>query len=128
VLIHVLKSKLHCARVTGGSLNYEGSVGIDRNLMDAVGLVPYERILCGNMANGERFETYAIPSRRRSGSIVLNGATAHLGKVGDLLTIMSYTEVDEHTAKRWTPPVIVFGKKNRVVKTRGLQPALLTGR
>jgi len=120
VLIHVLKSKLHRARVTGGSLNYEGSLGIDRDLMDSVGLVPYERILCGNMANGERFETYAIPSRRGSGSIVLNGATAHLGKAGDLLTIMSFTEVDEHTAKRWKPKVIVLGEKNRIVKSRGI--------
>lgn len=119
MLIHVLKSKLHRARVTGGSLNYEGSLGIDRNLMEAVGLVPYERILCGNMANGHRFETYAIPSRRGSGSIVLNGATAHLGKAGDLLTIMSFTEVDEHTAKRWKPRVIVLGEKNAVLKTRG---------
>ncbi len=120
MLIHVLKSKLHRARVTGGSLNYEGSLGIDRDLMDSVGLVPYERILCGNMANGERFETYAIPSRRGSGSIVLNGATAHLGKAGDLLTIMSFTEVDEHTAKRWKPKVIVLGEKNRIVKSRGI--------
>lgn len=120
MLIHVLKSKLHRARVTGGSLNYEGSLGIDRNLMDAVGLAPYERILCGNMANGERFETYVIPSRRGSGSIVLNGATAHLGKVGDLLTIMSFTEVDEHAAKRWKPRVAVLGDRNRIVKTRGI--------
>ncbi len=106
--------------MTGGSLNYEGSLGIDRDLMDAVGLVPYERILCGNMANGNRFETYAIPSRRGSGSIVLNGATAHLGKVGDLLTIMSFTEVEDTVARRWKPRVIVLGPKNAVVKVRGL--------
>lgn len=119
MLIHVLKSKIHRARVTGGSLNYEGSLGIDRDLMDIVGLVPYERILCGNMENGHRFETYAIPSRRGSGSIVLNGATAHLGKAGDLLTIMSFTEVDEHTSKRWKPKVIVLGDRNSIAKKRG---------
>ncbi len=117
--IHVLKSKIHRARVTGGSLNYEGSLGIDRDLMDAVGMVPYERILCGNMANGNRFETYAIPSRRGSGSIVLNGATAHLGKAGDLLTIMSFTEVEDTVARGWKPRVIVLGPKNAIAKVRG---------
>jgi aspartate 1-decarboxylase len=119
VQIHVLKSKIHRARVTGGSLNYEGSLGIDRDLMDAVGMVPYERILCGNMANGNRFETYAIPSRRGSGSIVLNGATAHLGKAGDLLTIMSFTEVEDTVARGWKPRVIVLGPKNAIAKVRG---------
>jgi aspartate 1-decarboxylase len=119
VLIHVLKSKIHRARVTGGSLNYEGSLGIDRDLMDAAGLVPYERILCGNMANGNRFETYAIPSRRGSGSIVLNGATAHLGGIGDLLTIMSFTEIEAGLAQRWQPRILVLGARNTIARKRG---------
>ena len=97
--IHLLKSKIHRACVTGASVDYEGSLAIDADLMDRVGLYPYERILCGNMANGERFETYAIPGKRGSGAIVLNGATARLGKAGDRLTIMSFTEVDERRAK-----------------------------
>ena len=118
--ITVLKSKLHRAKVTAGSLNYEGSLGIDRDLMDQVGMLPYEKILCGNMANGQRFETYAIPARRGSGSIVLNGACARLGEVGDQLTIMSFASVDEPTAKRWKPKVIVLGPKNAVAKTRGI--------
>ena len=82
MLVHVLKSKIHRARVTAGDVEYEGSLGIARDLMDKVGLLPYERILCGNMANGERFETYVIPGERGSGAIVLNGATAHLGQAG----------------------------------------------
>ena len=94
MLIHVLKSKIHRAQVTAGDVNYEGSLGIARDLMDRVGLLPYERILCGNMANGERFETYAIAAEPGSGQIVLNGATARLGKPGDRLTIMSFAEVD----------------------------------
>jgi len=120
MLAHVLKSKIHRARVTAGDVNYEGSLGIARDLMDKVGLLPYERILCGNMANGERFETYAIPAKAGSGQIILNGATARLGKRGDRLTIMSFTEVEAAKAKLWKPRVIVLGEKNRVVSGRGV--------
>ncbi len=120
MLIHVLKSKIHRAAVTGGKLEYEGSLTIDRELMDRVGLIPYERILCSNMANGERFETYVITGERGSGAIVLNGAAARLGKVGDRLTIMSFTEVDAAKARKWKPRVIVLGKNNQVVTERGV--------
>jgi aspartate 1-decarboxylase len=120
MLIHVLKSKIHRARVTAANVNYEGSLTIARDLMDLVGFVPYEKILCGNMANGERFETYVIPGEQQSGDIVLNGATAHLGKPGDLLTIMSFTEIDVTHAKFWKPRVIVLGEGNRVVSERGI--------
>jgi len=78
--IVLLKSKIHRAAVTGGNVKYEGSLTIAINLMEKVGLHEYEKILCGNMANGERFETYAIPGRRGSGQIIMNGAVAHLGK------------------------------------------------
>ena len=120
MLVHLLKSKLHRARVTGADLEYEGSMSIDRNLMDKVGLLPYERVLCSNMANGSRFETYAIPGERGSGQVVLNGATAHLGKPGDVLTIMSFTEVDSSEAKFWKPHVIVLGEQNEIISERGL--------
>ncbi len=120
MLIHVLKSKIHRAAVTGGKLDYEGSLTIDRELMDRVGLIPYERILCSNMANGERFETYVITGERGSGAIVLNGAAARLGKVGDRLTIMSFTEVEASKARKWKPRVIVLGKNNQVVTERGV--------
>jgi aspartate 1-decarboxylase len=116
MLIHVLKSKIHRARVTAGDVNYEGSLGIDRDLMDKVGLLPYERILCGNMANGERFETYAIAAERGSGQIILNGATALLGKPGDRLTIMSFAEVDPAEAKAWKPQVIMLGEGNAIIR------------
>ena len=118
--IHLLKSKIHRAQVTASSLDYEGSLTIATDLMEKVGLVPYERVLCSNLANGERFETYAIPGERGSGAIILNGATAHLGKVGDRLTIMSYTEVDEALAKKWAPRVIVLGEKNAISDERGI--------
>lgn len=120
MLVHLLKSKLHRARVTSANLNYEGSLSIDRDLMDKVGLLPYEKILCSNMANGARFETYAIPAERAAGQIVLNGAAAHLGKPGDMLTIMSFTEADVAEAKFWKPHVIVLGERNEIVNERGL--------
>jgi aspartate 1-decarboxylase len=120
MLVHLLKSKIHRGRVTSANLDYEGSMTIDRDLMDKVGLLPYERILCSNMANAARFETYAIPGERGSGQIILNGAAAHLGKPGDLLTIMSFTELQAAEAKFWKPHVIVLGEKNAIISDRGL--------
>lgn len=119
MLVHLLKSKIHRAAVTAASLDYEGSLTIAVDLMDQVGFLPYERVLCSNLANGQRFETYLIPGEPGSGAIILNGATAHLGKVGDRLTIMSYTEVDSDLARKWSPRVIVLGERNAVVATRG---------
>jgi len=118
--IHLLKSKIHRASVTAGDANYEGSLGIDQDFMDRVGMLPYERILCGNMANGERFETYAIPAKRGSRAIIMNGAVAHLGKRGDKLTVMSYAAVDAARAKKWKPRVIVLGPDNKIVNERGI--------
>ena len=120
VQLHLLKSKLHRALVTAGSLNYEGSLAIDEELMDQAGFLPYEKILCGNMSNGNRFETYAIPAKRGSGDIILNGAVARLGTAGDLLTIMSFASVDAEEAGTWEPKVLVLGANNKVVNTRGL--------
>ena len=120
MLVHVLKSKIHRGEVTAANLDYEGSMTIDRDLMDRVGLLPYEKILCSNLANAARFETYAIPGERGSGQIVLNGAAAHLGKAGDRLTIMSFTDVELGEAKFWKPHVIVLGEKNAIVTERGI--------
>jgi aspartate 1-decarboxylase len=117
--IYLLKSKIHRAQVTESSLDYEGSLTIAQDLMEKVGLLPYERVLCSNLANGERFETYVIAGDRGSGAIVLNGATAHLGKVGDRLTIMSYAFIDEALAKKWQPRVLVLGEKNAIQQQRG---------
>lgn len=118
MLIHLLKSKIHRAAVTDSSLHYEGSLGIDLDLMDRVGLLPYERILCSNLANGERFETYAIPAPRGSRSVVLNGATAHLGGVGDRLTIMSFAAVEAAAASAHRPRVIALDENNQVTSVR----------
>lgn len=120
MLVHLLKSKLHRAVVTGANVDYEGSLTIDPDLMERVGLLPYERITCSNMANGARFDTYAITGERGSGQIVLNGAAAHLGKPGDRLTIMSFTEVESSEAKFWKPRVILLGEKNAIKAERGV--------
>ena len=118
--VHLLKSKIHRAQVTGANVNYEGSLTIPRDLMEKASLLPYERILCGNMANGHRFETYAIPGDPGSQAFVLNGAVAHLGKIGDRLTIMSYAVVDAAEAAAWHPRVVVLGEGNSIVTERGI--------
>jgi aspartate 1-decarboxylase len=118
--VHLLKSKIHRATVTAANVNYEGSMTISADLMEKVGLMQYERILVSNQANGNRFETYAIPGEWGTGNIILNGATALLGKQGDLLTIMSYAVLDEREAKNWRPKVIVLGQGNNILNERGI--------
>ncbi len=117
--VYLLKSKIHRAQVTAASPDYEGSLTIAEDLLEKVGLQPYERILCGNLANGQRFETYVIKGERDSGAIELNGAVAHLGRVGDRLTIMSFAGMDRAKAGKWRPRVIVLGKKNKIINERG---------
>ena len=108
----LLKSKIHRAAVTGASVDYEGSLTIAADLAERVGLRAYERILVGNLSNGERFEPYVIYGAAGSGVIELNGATAHLGKPGDRLTIMSFTWLDEAAANVHKPAVIVLDEHN----------------
>ena len=116
----LLKSKIHRATVTGGNVNYEGSLTISADLIETCGLREYEKILCGNMANGHRWETYVIKGKRGAGEIIMNGAVAHLGKKGDLLTIMSFATFGKKEAKKWEPRVIVLGKGNQIVDKRGI--------
>jgi aspartate 1-decarboxylase len=111
----LLKSKIHRAAVTGASLHYEGSLTIAVDLAEKVGLLPYEKILIGNMANGARFETYVIYGERGSGAIQLNGATAHLGKIGDRLTIMNFAQFTPQEAVGHRPRVILLNERNEVV-------------
>ena len=96
------------------------SIVVDSALMEEVGLLPYEKVLVANMNSGDRFETYVIPGEPNSGAIVLNGATAHLGKIGDRLTIMSYQVVDRALAGKWEPRVIVLGENNEITQERGI--------
>ena len=118
--VFLLKSKIHRSTVTGGNINYEGSLTISGDLMDRCGLQEYEKILCGNMANGERFETYAIRGPVGKGEIIMNGAVAHLGKAGDVLTIMNFATFDKQEAQHWKPRVVVLGKDNKIIDERGI--------
>ncbi|MAS63903.1 MAG: aspartate 1-decarboxylase [Puniceicoccaceae bacterium MED-G31] len=113
--ITLLKSKLLRAQITDRALHYEGSLAIDATLMKQVGLLPHEKILVANIANGERFETYAIEAPEGSHTISLNGAAAHKGQLGDLLVIMSFAQFDLAAAKKWKPKVLVLADSNRSV-------------
>ena len=110
--VTLLKSKLHRACVTAVSPDYSGSLSIDRDLMDAAGFLHHEKILVGNITNGERFETYCIPAPSGSGEIALNGAAAHKGKPGDLIVILSFVSLDPEEAAVWEPRLILVGSKN----------------
>ena len=116
--ISLLKSKIHRAVVTGADVNYEGSLSISADLAELVGLEEYERILVGNLANGERFETYVIYAVRNHGTILLNGAVAHLGKPGDILTIMSFGLFEPAESGTHRPKVIILGEKNEVIRQK----------
>ncbi len=104
--IEVLKSKIHCARVTESNLHYMGSITIDEDLMDAAGMMAGERVFIADNNNGERFDTYIIKGPRGTGCICLNGAAARKVQVGDEVIIMSYALLDFEEAKTFKPKVI----------------------
>jgi aspartate 1-decarboxylase len=112
----LLKSKIHRAAVTGASVDYEGSLTISSDLAELVGLLEYEKILVGNLTNGERFETYAIYGEPQRGVIELNGATAYLGKIGDRVTIMSFARYTPEEAAVHQPRILVLDEKNKIVR------------
>ena len=104
--INILKSKIHRASVTDANLNYIGSVTIDENLMDAAGLIEYEKVQVVNVTNGARIETYTIRGERGSGTICLNGAAAHLFNIGDVVIIMAYTWLEQAEAATFKPKLV----------------------
>jgi aspartate 1-decarboxylase len=106
MMIEVMKSKIHCARVTEANLNYMGSITIDEDLLDAANLIAGEKVSIVNNNNGERFETYIIKGERGSGCICLNGAAARKVQVGDIVIIMSYALMDFEEAKTFKPWII----------------------
>jgi len=110
----MLKSKLHRATVTDADLNYEGSISIDEDLMDAAVILPYEKVAVYNVSNGERFTTYAIKGGRKSGTICLNGAAARKASKGDLVIIATYVMVEDDEAFNWRPKCVHLDAKNRI--------------
>jgi aspartate 1-decarboxylase len=106
MLITVLKSKIHCARVTEANLNYMGSITIDEDLMDAAGMLEGEQVHIVNNNNGERFVTYIIKGERGKGQICLNGAAARLVQPDDVVIIMAYAQMTPEEAREFKPTVI----------------------
>jgi aspartate 1-decarboxylase len=109
----MLQAKLHRARVTEADLHYEGSCGIDRALLDASGMKPFQYIELYNISNGERFSTYIIEAPRGSGVISLNGAAARKAMVGDLLIICAYSQYSEAELASYNPVVVLVNGKNQ---------------
>lgn len=114
----LLKGKLHGATVTDANLNYEGSIGIPRDLMDAAGLLPHEQVDVLNFANGARLTTYVLEYPAGSGHIVINGPAAHLVKKGDKVIVCAYAGMEPKKAKKHQPTVIILGPGNKVKPTR----------
>ena len=115
MLIEVLKSKIHRAKVTEANLQYAGSITIDEKLMAAANLIAGEKVQVVNLNNGERFETYVIKGKKSSGIICLNGPAARLGQVGDLVIILAYALISPDEAKKFHPKVVKVSEKNRLV-------------
>lgn len=116
MIIEVLKSKLHRAKVTQSELNYVGSITIDEDLMDAANIIANEKVQIVNNNNGARFETYVIKGERGTGTICLNGATARLAQVGDIVIIMSYAYMEIDKARYYKPILVFPTADNKLIK------------
>ncbi len=117
MFLTMLKCKLHRATVTQADLDYEGSITIDKNLMEAAGLLLHEKVDVLDITNGNRLSTYVIEGERGSGIIGINGAAAHLIKTGDLVIICAYAQMSDEKAKSFKPTVLLLDKKNQVKRT-----------
>ncbi len=115
---NMLKSKIHRATLTGADLQYEGSITIDRDLMDAADIIPYEAVSVWNVTNGSRFETYAIEGERGSGVVCVNGAAARLVAPRDMVIVASFVSMDAEEARQHEPKLVFVDEKNRITPTR----------
>ena len=118
---NMFKGKLHRATVTHADVDYEGSVAIDYDLMDAADILPNEVVQIWNVTNGERFNTYAIPAPRGSRMICINGAAAHKARVGDLVIIATYAQMEDKEAKRYEPRVVLLDENNNIKEKRDFE-------
>jgi len=110
----MLRAKLHRATITEADLNYEGSISIDKELLDAVGILPFERVKVYNINNGERFDTYAIEGKAGSGIIGLNGAAARKGMVGDLIIIVTFGFYSNDELEKYHPNIALLDENNSI--------------
>lgn len=113
--IEVMNSKIHRATVTDANLNYIGSITIDEELMERSGILNNQKVQVVNVTNGNRLETYAIPGKRGSGVICLNGAAAHKAKKGDIVIIIAYAIMDYEEAKTHEPKVVFVNENNHII-------------
>jgi len=116
MLLNFLKSKIHRATVTEANLHYEGSIAIDKNLMDKAGLLPYEQVDVLNITNGNRLTTYVIEAESGSGTIGIQGAAAHLASKGDLVIICAYCQIDEKNSHGYKAKNILVNEENGIEK------------
>lgn len=116
----MLKSKIHRARVTDGNIAYEGSITIDKKLMEAADILPYEQVHILNINNGARFHTYAIEGKENGGEICLNGAAARLVAKGDIVIILTYHEMEEEQCRNYHPKLVYVDAENRITHTKGV--------
>lgn len=116
--IRMLKSKIHRATVTQSDLHYEGSITIDRAIMDKADIIPYEQVDVLNINNGHRFTTYVIEGKKNSGIIGINGAAARLAQKGDLIIICAYAHVDKKDGKKHKPVKVLMDSKNKIKKKK----------
>lgn len=114
MLLTLCKSKLHRATITQAELHYEGSITIDADLLDAAGILSFERVQVLNIANGKRFETYAIEGPRKSGTLCVNGAAARLVHVGDQIIVITYAQFTPEEARRHRPVIVLLNPDNSI--------------
>ncbi|MFC2032934.1 aspartate 1-decarboxylase [Chloroflexota bacterium] len=112
----MLKSKIHRARVTGANIEYEGSITIDKRLIEAADILPNEQVHVVNINNGARFDTYVIEGEEGSGEICLNGAAARLADKGDTVIILSYCHIDDDEARHFIPRIVHVNAKNAIAR------------
>ncbi|RFU69118.1 aspartate 1-decarboxylase [Bacillus sp. V59.32b] len=118
----MMNGKIHRARVTEANLNYVGSITIDEDILDAVGMLPNEKVAIVNNNNGARLETYIIPGERGSGVICLNGAAARLVQPDDIVIIISYVMVPDEKVRDHKPKVAIMGENNKIVELIAHEP------
>ncbi|HYR95126.1 MAG TPA: aspartate 1-decarboxylase [Candidatus Binatus sp.] len=123
----MMRAKIHRATVTEANVDYEGSITIDRRLMDATDLLPNEAVCVWNVTNGNRFETYAVEGPPDSGVVCVNGAAAHLVRAGDLVIIAAFTWLEEDAARKHEPKVVFVDEQNRIREKRPEVPMRAAG-
>jgi aspartate 1-decarboxylase len=111
----MLKSKLHRARVTHADVDYQGSLTLDRHLLEAADILPWEEVHVWNVTRGTRLRTYAMEAEPDSGVVCVNGAAAHLAKPGDLVIIATFSQLDDSAARQHRPRIVLLGEGNRIV-------------